>query len=256
MNGTLSNIGGRTAIPVFVFALFCVTAVRAQVSPSFYDYARPSLHWYSIETEHFNILFHADAEGNGNSRTAQVVARIAEDIYQPITSLYGHEPNTRISIILKDYEDYSNGAAYFFDNKIEIWSPALDTPLRGDHNWLRNVITHEFTHMVQVQTTMKAGRGMPFLFFQLLDYEDVRRPDVLYGYPNVLVTYPIPVLNNPAWFAEGTAQYQRAWLDYDHWDTHRDMLLRTRVLAGEELTLAEMGGFYSKTSLMREGVYN
>ncbi len=103
---------------------------------------------------------------------------------------------------------------------------------------------------------MKMDRRVPFLYVQLLDYEDVRRPDVLYGYPNVVVTYPIPVLNNPAWLAEGTAQYQRAFLHYDRWDTHRDMLLRTRVLAGRELSLADMGGFYSHTSLMREGVYN
>lgn len=241
---------------ILLLALLLVPAVQAQVSPSFYDYARPTLDWYTISTEHFNVVFHADAEGGGSSRTAQVVARIAEDIYGPITSLYGHEPNTKVGIILKDYEDYSNGAAYFFDNKIEIWSPALDTPLRGDHNWLRNVITHEFTHMVQVQTAMKAGRQLPFFYVQVLDYEEVRRPDVLYGYPNVIASYPIPTLNNPAWLAEGTAQYQRAWLDYDRWDAHRDMLLRTRVLAGEELSLAEMGSFYSKSSLMREGVYN
>ncbi|MFB3131433.1 MAG: TolB family protein, partial [Rhodothermales bacterium] len=231
-------------------------AAHAQVSPSFYDYARPTLDWYTIATDHFDIVFHADAEGEGSSRTAQVVARIAEDIYGPITALYGYQPDTKVSIILKDYEDYSNGAAYFFDNKIEIWSPALDAPLRGDHNWLRNVITHEFTHMVQVQTAMKAGRQLPFFYFQILDYEDVRRPDVLYGYPNVIISYPIATLNNPAWLAEGTAQYQRSWLDYDRWDTHRDMLLRTRVLAGEELSLVEMGSFYSKSSLMREGVYN
>ncbi len=233
-----------------------VLPVQAQVSPAFYDFARPTLDWYTIETEHFNVVFHADAEGQGSSRTAQVVARIAEDVYGPITGLYGYEPNSRVSIILKDYEDYSNGAAYFFDNKIEIWAPALSSSLRGDHNWLRNVITHEFTHIIQVQATMKSGRSLPFFYFQLLDYEDVRRPDVLYGYPNVIVSYPIPTLNNPAWLAEGTAQYQRAWLDYDRWDTHRDMMLRTRVLAGEELSLVEMGSFYSKSSLMREGVYN
>jgi Tol biopolymer transport system component len=236
--------------------LLAATPALAQVSPSLYDYPRSGLDWYTIETEHFDILFHADEKGEGSTRTAQVVARIAEDVYGPITALYDHEPDSRVSIILKDYEDYSNGAAYFFDNKIDIWAPALDSPLRGDHNWLRNVITHEFTHIVQVQAAMKANRRVPIFYLQVLDYEDVRRPDVLYGYPNVLVTYPIPVVNNPAWFAEGTAQYQRAGLDYDRWDTHRDMLLRTRVLAGKELALAEMGGFYSKTSLMREGVYN
>ena len=74
--------------------------------------------------------------------------------------------------------------------------------------------------------------------------------------PNVIVTYPITTITNPAWFAEGTAQYQRSWLNYDNWDAHRDMLLRTRVLAGEQMSLADMGGFYSHNSLLRETVYN
>jgi len=231
-------------------------SAMAQVEPEYFEYTRPGLQWYTVETEHFNIVFHHDPEDGGSSRSGQVAARIAEEIYEPVTSLYGHKPSGKTSIILKDFEDYSNGAAYFFDNKIEIWAPALDSPLRGDHNWLRNVITHEFTHMVQVQKTMKAKRQMPFIYLQYMDYEDVKRPDVLYGYPDVLVSYPVPILNNPAWLAEGTAQYQRSFLGYDTWDTHRDMLLRSRVLAGEELSLAEMGGFYSHTSLLREAVYN
>lgn len=244
------------SVRILPFLLVAALApARAQVSPLLYDYPRPGLDWYNVETEHFNVLFHADSSGAGASRTARVVARIAEDVYGPITSFYGHEPE-KVTFVLKDYEDYSNGAAYFFDNKIEIWAPALDSPLRGDHNWLRNVITHEFTHIVQVQASIKGSRKMPFYYFQLLDYEDVKRPDVLYGYPDVIVTYPVPVLSNPAWLAEGTAQYQRAFLHYDRWDSHRDMLLRTRVLAGEELSLAEMGGFYSHSSLLREGVYN
>jgi Tol biopolymer transport system component len=185
-----------------------------------------------------------------------VAARVAEDVYGPITSLYEYEPQGKVSIVLKDFEDYSNGAAYFFDNKIDIWAPALDTPLRGESNWLRNVIAHEFTHIVQVQKTMKGGRTMPFYYLQWLHYEDVRRPDVLYGYPDGIVSYPIPILNNPAWFAEGTAQFQRLGLKYDHWDTHRDMLLRARVLSGHELNLTTMGDLISKTSLEREQVYN
>ncbi len=102
--------------------------VIAQVPISFYDYARPELEWYTIETEHFSIIFHADENGKGSGRTGKVVSRIAEEIYLPITELYEYEPDTKVAIILKDYEDYSNGAAYFFDNKIEIWPPSLDAP--------------------------------------------------------------------------------------------------------------------------------
>ncbi|MFT5144487.1 MAG: Tol biopolymer transport system component [Rhodothermales bacterium] len=239
-------------------ALVLVLAGSAsgQVSPSLYEYVRSDLSWYTIETEHFLVHFHADEEGGGSSRTASVTARIAEEVYGPLTELYSLEPDTKVSIILKDFEDYSNGAAYFFDNMIEIWAPALNTPLRGAHAWLRNVISHEFTHIIQVQASMKSGRKVPFVYFQYLDYEDVRRPDVLYGYPNIIASYPVPVLNNPAWLAEGTAQYQRTAMDYDRWDTHRDMVLRTRVLAGETLSLVEMGGFHSQNSLGRETVYN
>ncbi|MDX1440635.1 MAG: hypothetical protein R3284_12105, partial [Rubricoccaceae bacterium] len=237
---------------VFVYG----SSSSAQVWPSQFEYVRSGLDWYTIETEHFKVHFHADSSGEGSSRSAQVTARIAEEIYGPITSLYEYEPGGKVSIVLIDYLDYSNGAAYFFDNKIDIWAPALESPLRGAHAWLRNVITHEFTHIVQVQKTMRGTRRRPFYYLQYLDYEDVRRPDVLYGYPDAIASYPVPILNNPAWFAEGTAQYMRDGLSYDTWDSHRDMLLRTKMLAGEGFSLDEMGTFSSKTSLQREQVYN
>ena len=242
-----------TAIMV---ALGFLAQVHAQVSPSLVDFSRPTLDWYQIETEHFVVLFHLDEEGRGSSRSGQVAARVAEEVYGPITKMYGYEPDDKVHIILKDYEDYSNGAAFFFDNKIEIWAPALNSSLRGAHDWMRNVITHEFTHIVQVQAAMKLPRATPFGYLQVLDYENVRRPDVLYGYPNVLVSYPVVGLSNPAWLAEGTAQYQHDHVHYDQWDSHRDMLLRTRVLEDKTFSLSELGSFYSKSSLMREGVYN
>ncbi len=208
------------------------------------------LDWFSIETPHFYIHYH-----NGAERSARVVAKIAEEIYGPITSLYEHEPDQKVSIIMKDYDDYSNGAAYFFDNKIELWAPALDFDLRGTHNWLRNVVTHEFTHIIQIQTSMKFGRRIPSIYIQWLGYEDERRPDVLYGFPNTIVTYPISGFTVPSWFAEGVAQYNRPELLYDYWDSHRDMILRMYALDGKMLTWSEMSVF-GKTSLGNESSYN
>ncbi len=246
----------RTICLELALLMLGIPTASGQVSVSLMDFARPKLQWHTLATDHFVILYHEGPSGGSSERSAREVARIAESVYGPITELYDYEPAGKVRIILKDYEDYANGAAYFYDNKIEIWAPALDSPLRGDHAWLHNVVAHEFTHIVQVQASMKMSRSVPFAYLQILDYEDVRRPDVLYGFPNVIVSYPLAGLSNPAWLAEGTAQYQRSFMDYDRWDTHRDMLLRTRVLAGHPLTLAEMGSFYSKSSLMREGVYN
>ncbi|MBK8945674.1 MAG: PD40 domain-containing protein [Ignavibacteriae bacterium] len=209
----------------------------------------PDYNWYTIEGEHVAVHYHIEAE-----RSARTVLKIAEEVWDPITSLYNYEPE-KVHYIIKDIDDYSNGATYFFDNKIEIWASALDFDLRGSHNWLRNVISHEFTHMVQIQAAMKVSRAIPAFYLQFLNYEDKRRPDILYGFPNFIASYPIATINMPAWFAEGTAQYMRKEFDYDNWDSHRDMILRSYVLDNKMLTWNEMGVF-SKTSLGNESVYN
>ncbi|MCX6168172.1 MAG: biopolymer transporter Tol [Ignavibacteriales bacterium] len=209
----------------------------------------PDFNWLTIKGKHVRVHYHEEAE-----RTARTVAKIADEVWGPITSLYQYEPDV-VDFVIKDIDDYSNGATYFFDNKIEIWASSLDFDLRGTHNWLRNVISHEFTHMVQIQASMKLSRTIPVFYLQFMNYEDKRRPDILFGFPNVIASYPIPGINVPAWFAEGTAQYNRKEFNYDNWDTHRDMILRSYALKNKMLTWNQMGVF-DKTSLGNESVYN
>jgi len=214
------------------------------------EFNHPEGEWYTVETPHFLIHYH-----DGTERSARLAGKIAEDVYVPITGFYHHEPDQKVSIVIRDFDDYSNGGAYFYDNKIDIFAPALDYDLRGTHDWLRNVISHEFTHIVQIQTAMKFGRRIPGVYFQWLGYESERRTDVLYGYPNILVSTPISGFVVPSWFAEGTAQYNRPEFGYESWDSHRDMILRTEVLGKRLLTWNEMGVF-GKTSLGNEQTYN
>jgi Tol biopolymer transport system component len=230
---------------LFSFFLF---AFSTNLLAQFTEF-HPELDWFTIKGKHVEVHFHEGAE-----RTAQVILKIADEVWDPICSLYGYEPD-KVHYVVKDIDDYSNGATYFFDNKIEIWTSALDFDLRGAHNWLRNVISHEFTHMVQIQSAMKLTRSLPAFFLQILTYEDERRPDILYGFPNVIVSYPLATINVPAWFAEGTAQYMRKEFNYDNWDSHRDMILRSYALDSNMLTWNEMGVF-GKTSLGNESVYN
>jgi Tol biopolymer transport system component len=231
-----------------LFVICCLLFTGLAVAQD--EFYHPELDWKTIETEHFYVHFHT-----GTERTARVVAKVAEDIYEPVTSLYNHKPDGKVNFVIKDYDDYSNGAAYFFDNKIEIWASALDFDLRGTHNWLRNVVTHEFTHIVEIQTALKFGRRMPAIYLQWFQYENERRPDVLYGYPNVVASYPISGFVVPSWFAEGVAQYNRKELGYDQWDAHRDMILRMYALDNNMLTWNEMAVF-GKTSLGNESSYN
>ncbi len=228
----------------FLFVIFIPITISGQ-----FNEFEPEYEWFTIKGKHIYVHYHPEAE-----RTARTVLKIAEEIWEPITSLYEYEPE-EVHFVIKDIDDYSNGATYFFDNKIEIWASALDFDLRGTHNWLRNVITHEFTHMVQIQSSMKFSRRFPALYFQFMNYEKKRRPDILYGFPNIVVSYPFATVNVPAWFAEGTAQYMRKEFNYDNWDTHRDMILRCYALDNKLLTWEQMGVF-DKNSLGNESVYN
>ncbi|MBM4165436.1 MAG: biopolymer transporter Tol [Ignavibacteria bacterium] len=246
-----NNRANKRANNILLYALCSLLLLSSSnLYSQFDDFYHPELEWKTIETKHFFVHYHT-----GTERTAKTIAKIAEEIYVPITSLYHHEPDQKISFVVKDFDDYANGAAYFYDNKIEIWATSLDFDLRGSHNWLRNVVTHEFTHIIQIQTAMKFGRKVPAFYFQWLGYEEERRNDVLYGFPNVIASYPISGFIVPSWFAEGVAQYNRPELSYDKWDAHRDMILRMYALDSNMLTWNEMSVF-GKTSLGNESSYN
>jgi Tol biopolymer transport system component len=206
--------------------------------------------WKHFETDHFIVHYYTGVE-----ETAYKAATIAEEIYGPITSLYQYEPKEKVQLIFKDTEDYSNGGAYYFENKIEIWAENLDFVLRGTHHWLRDVITHEFTHIISIQKAMKMGKHVPGIYFQFFHYEKEKREDVVRGFPNMIASLPYIALNYPVWFAEGVAQYQCRKKHYDYRDSHREMILRDRILNDNLLSLEEMSTF-GKTSIGNESSYN
>lgn len=210
----------------------------------------PELEWKTIEGEHFIVHFHQNTEW-----TANEALYIADDIYPYITSLYHYKPEAKTHLIIRDTDDYANGAAYYFDNKIEIWAKPLDFELRGSHYWLRDVITHEFTHIVSLRASRKMPGQIPAGYLQVISYEPERREDVLYGYPNGILSYPIPSVVVPMWWAEGIAQFQSDSMRWDWWDNIRDMLLRDRIKYGKMLTLNEMDGF-GKVGIGNESVYD
>ena len=208
------------------------------------------LNWQTFETDNFIIHFH-----EGTKRSAGETAKVAEEIHEKITSFYDFVPKNKTTIIIEDVEDYSNGGAYFFDNKIVISGKPMDYDLRGAHRWIQDVITHEYTHIVQLGAAMKYSRNFPGSYLQLLGYEDEKREDVLYGFPNKIISYPVPNTTVPPWFAEGTAQYMYKGANYDYWDSIRDMILRERVLNNNLLSLNQMSTF-GKTGIGNESTYN
>src|SRR5690606_34585642 len=103
MKLTMKNISRLLA--VLVVGIIMVNPLSAQErDPGLYDYSHNHLPWFTIESTHFSIHFQT-----GNSRPAQVISRIAEEVYPEITELYQYEPDSKISIVLNDRLDYSNG---------------------------------------------------------------------------------------------------------------------------------------------------
>jgi hypothetical protein len=216
----------------------------------FDNYNHPELKWMSFETEHFYIYYSAGLEDVASS-----AAEVAEEIHEPLCKLYDYRPDGKVSLIFTDDDDIANAASYFQSNKIHFYATSMAWDFRGTHNWLRNVVTHEYTHMIELGATRKWSRRVPAIYVQMLGYEAERRPDVLYGYPNRLISWPLPSVTVPAWFAEGTAQYQFNGNGYDYWDSHRDMLLRQATLSHRLLGFEDMA-YFGKSSLESEGVYN
>lgn len=233
-----------------IFFLLAIVASFSCLVAQPEDYNHPELEWRTIETEHFKVHYH-----QGTIRTANKVAEIAEEVYPNVTGLYQYKPKDKTEFIIKDVADYSNGAAYFYDNKVEIWAENLDYILRGTHNWLRDVVTHEYIHIISLEKALKFGRAVPAGWFQLFGYEEERRPDVVRGFPDILVSYPISGITVPVWFAEGVSQFQTPDKRYDYRDSHREMILRDRVMTDKLLDYDEMSVF-GKNSIGNESSYN
>jgi Tol biopolymer transport system component len=207
------------------------------------------LKWREYESEHFIVYY-----PEGQEFTAYQSIEIAEKVHKPLVEMYG-QVDTKVHIVIKDTEDYANGGAYFYDNKIELSATSLDYDFRSYSDWLWSVVTHELTHIYSVKQTMKAPRWFPMGYFQQIEYQDEKREDVLVGYPNVLASYAVPMFNPPGWLSEGVAQFQARDARYDHWDSHRDMILRQASLNDKLLTIDEMG-IFNWTGIGNEMVYD
>lgn len=105
-------------IPAFAGITIAATAL-AQFDP------HPELDWFTIETPHFYVHYH-----KGEERSANTVAKIAEEVYGPITSLYKYEPSEKVSFVISDVSDYGNGATDYYGNRIEIYATTLDVDFR------------------------------------------------------------------------------------------------------------------------------
>jgi hypothetical protein len=184
---------------------------------------------FTISTEHFTLHYL-----QGLEEIAREAGIKFESLYTIYTQTYGLKLPSKTTVIVND-DELTNGFADFDHNLINIMPHDLDWDLRGSHDWLDGVISHEFAHIMSITAAAKLPPALPYIQFGFIShYNEPNRIDAFHYFPNEML---------PPWFAEGIAQYEDSRHGTDSWDTHRDMVLRTLTLSDRLLSIDHMSVF-------------
>jgi hypothetical protein len=224
------------------FFAICSTLFLAGIANAVGFYGNQSdIKWKTAGTEHFQFIYPMEY-----STHAAKVSAYAEAVYDSVTSRYHKALPGRVSAVLNNAL-YSNGSAIPSENAVNLWLTNWDFKIRSSHGWIADVITHEFSHLVSIESGSKIFNNLYGFQFSYSDYYNERtRTDFV---------SMIPFTLQPLWFAEGTAQYESSRMGFDAWDTHRDMLLRTAALNDSLMTLPYMHDFSGNSLLAELGPY-
>ena len=191
------------------------------------DYNAAGLKVFSVENDHFVIHYQ-----DGLEDVARETGAILSQLYQVYRNTYGLTLPERTEVLVID-NDMGDGWAMDISNVILIAANGLDfTNLRGTHEYLRDVVTHEFAHIVSITSAHKFPASIPYMQFGYFNHPNEQ--DRL----EALAVMPLEVL--PPWYFEGIAQYESTRHGADRWDSHRDMILRTLALSKKLLPYDHM----------------
>ncbi|HVV52260.1 MAG TPA: hypothetical protein VHO06_21505 [Polyangia bacterium] len=112
----------------------------------------PRGRWFTLQTPHFDIHFYGE-----EAAFAERVAHFAERAYRLNTRYLDWKPGWRTTVILSDVSDEANGSAssipYTFINAFGVPPDSLDE-LNDFDDYVKLLITHEFTHVVHLDTML------------------------------------------------------------------------------------------------------
>jgi len=108
--------------------------------------------WFTLKTPHFNIHFYGE-----EAAFAQKVAHFAERAYRLNTRYLNWRPTPPVNVILTDVFDDANGSAssipFTFISAYGVPPDSLDE-LNDFDDYVKLLITHEFTHVVHLDTML------------------------------------------------------------------------------------------------------
>lgn len=183
---------------------------------AFFD---PKLKWQTLSTQHFNIHFH-----NGEEDIAYRMAGITEKVYSKLSPKLEWKPWLRTEVVLVDNTDAANAMALTLPYNyvlLYVTSPDGSSSLNYYENWLEDLFTHEFTHILHIDKY--GGIATPFRW--------------------ILGKIVMPNGLTPGWVREGIAVYEESVDGRGrNNNSFSDMMLRTDILNDQFLPIDQASG--------------
>jgi Tol biopolymer transport system component len=203
--------------------IFTCLILMLLAAPAFAKFD-PAFTWTTLETTHFQIHYH-----QGGEALARKTAQIAEDVHVRLVPRIKWEPKGKTQVVLVDAMDEANGMTTVMPYNImvllltqPVGEPGFGTTPYDD--WMRMLITHEYTHVLQLDMITGGLGGVTQSLFGR------------FYFPNAL---------QPIWLIEGLAVYEETEQTAGGRgrSAGADMVLRMATLEGPFPLLNQMAVF-------------
>lgn len=208
--------------PLGVFVALCVglSFSGGVKAATHYPYSG----WRTIDTPHFSVHYYRDLE-----ETAKKAAGILEDVYAKLSPKYRWKPWGRTQVVLTSGIDAANGLASTLPYNwliLHTFPPQPESSIGTYDDWLKTLITHEFTHILHMDAYGGFWRPFHWIFGKFV----------------------APAGFSPAWIKEGAATLEETlWTQGGRGrSAYGEMLLRTAVLNKQFPTIDRAAGVHWK----------
>jgi hypothetical protein len=174
---------GKSIITIFLILHIFVSLVSSQTATMLQD---PKIKWESLRTSHFVVHYPREYYS-----AATQIAIVSEELYPSVCQSLNSHPEVT-NIVVRSRIDYPNGFTANIPWRVEInlTKPTGDEFKLND-SWLRILLTHEFTHIVQMR---KSGRLTALAGLISGEYGSILQQVI------------------PTWFTEGLATFNETSL--------------------------------------------
>ncbi len=124
--------------------------------------------WKQTATEHFVFIYR-----DWDTPAVRELVTFCEDVYRTVTTFFDSYPDKIICVVYGN-TDLANGYYSFPPHHIGLYVAAPTSPWLGtrQENWLKILLTHEFTHYVHLRAEKGFFKALSYVFGEGVKGED------------------------------------------------------------------------------------